>query len=98
MLGLGQGIFFALGGYAIGMFLQLNSLQPGQLPEFFSLYGVKALPAFWQPFESPLFTLMAFWVIPDPVSYTHLRAQATKANLVWRLLLVKKKQKKAALA
>lgn len=68
MLSLGQGIFFALGGYAIGMFLQLNSLQPGQLPEFFSLYGVKALPAFWQPFESPLFTLMAIWVIPALVA------------------------------
>lgn len=68
MLSLGQGIFFALGGYAIGMFLQLNSLQPGQLPEFFSLYGVKVLPAFWQPFESPLFTLMAIWVIPALVA------------------------------
>src|SRR5660397_285405 len=30
----------------------------------------------------------------DPVSYTHLRAHETKANLVCRLLLEKKKQKK----
>ena len=28
----------------------------------------------------------------DPVSYTHLRAHETKANLVCRLLLEKKKQ------
>jgi urea transport system permease protein len=68
MLSLGQGIFFALGGYAVGMYLQLNSLTPGQVPEFFSLYGVKELPAFWQPFTSPLFTLGAIWVIPAVVA------------------------------
>ena len=68
MLSLGQGIFFALGGYALGMYLQLDSLEPGQLPEFFSLYGVKSLPAFWQPFNSPLFTLFAIWVIPALVA------------------------------
>ncbi|MCP9928399.1 urea ABC transporter permease subunit UrtC [Cyanobium sp. CH-040] len=68
MLSLGQGIFFALGGYALGMYLSLNSLEPGQLPEFFSLYGVQSLPAFWQPFASPLFTLLALWVIPALVA------------------------------
>ena len=56
MLSLGQGIFFALGGYAIGMHLQLLSLAPGELPEFFGLYGVKQLPVFWQPFQSFVFT------------------------------------------
>ena len=68
MLSLGQGIFFALGGYALAMYLQLNELKPGELPEFFSLYGVKSLPAFWQPFNSPLFTLVAIWVIPAVVA------------------------------
>ena len=68
LLSLGQGIFFALGGYAIGMHLSLNSLEPGQLPEFFSLYGVKELPAFWQPFNSPLFTFLAIWVLPALVA------------------------------
>ncbi|MCX5942449.1 MAG: urea ABC transporter permease subunit UrtC [Cyanobacteria bacterium] len=68
MLSLGQGIFFALGGYALGMYLQLDSLEPGQLPEFFGLYGVKSLPAFWQPFGSPVFTLFAIWVIPALVA------------------------------
>ena len=68
MLSLGQGIFFALGGYALAMYLQLNELKPGELPEFFSLYGVKALPAFWQPFSSPLFTLLAIWVVPALVA------------------------------
>ena len=68
MLSLGQGIFFALGGYALGMYLQLDSLEPGQLPEFFGLYGVKSLPAFWQPFNSPVFTFFAIWVIPALVA------------------------------
>jgi len=68
LLSLGQGIFFALGGYALGMYLQLNALEPGQLPDFFELYGVKSLPAFWAPFNSPLFTLMAIWVIPALVA------------------------------
>jgi urea transport system permease protein len=68
LLSLGQGIFFALGGYALGMHLQLSSLAPGELPEFFGLYGVKALPAFWQPFTSPLFTLLCIWVLPAVVA------------------------------
>ena len=68
MLSLGQGIFFALGGYALGMHLQLLALEPGQLPDFFSLYGVKGLPAFWVPFNSALFTFFAIWVIPAVVA------------------------------
>ena len=68
MLSLGQGIFFALGGYALAMYLQLNELKPGELPEFFSLYGVKSLPLFWQPFNSPLFTLFCIWVLPALVA------------------------------
>ena len=68
MLSLGQGIFFALGGYAVGMHLQLLALPPGELPEFFGLYGVKALPAFWQPFHSPLFTGLCIWVLPALVA------------------------------
>ena len=37
MLSLGQGIFFALGGYCAAMFLQLNSAGefPNGIPEFF---------------------------------------------------------------
>ena len=51
LLSLGQGIFFALGGYAAAMYLQLNSSEDllNGIPEFFTLYGVDRLPAFWQP-------------------------------------------------
>lgn len=63
MLSLGHGIFFSLGGYALAMFLQLQ-LPEGELPEFFTLYGVTELPWFWQPFHSLPFTLAALVGIP----------------------------------
>ncbi len=68
LLSLGHGIFFALGGYAFAMFLSLNSLDSGQLPEFFGLYGVTELPWFWQPFNSFPFTLLAIFLIPAIVA------------------------------
>jgi urea transport system permease protein len=67
LLSLGQGIFFALGGYAFAMFLLLQ-LPPGELPDFFSLNGVKELPFFWQPFVSLPFTAIAIVVIPAAVA------------------------------
>jgi urea transport system permease protein len=70
-LSLGQGIFFALGGYAVAMYLMLNtkSLAGGNgIPKFFENYGVDQLPFFWQPFWSPVFTLIALWVIPAVVA------------------------------
>ncbi len=79
LLSLGQGIFFALGGYAAAMYLQLNSSAdlPNGIPEFFSLYGVDRLPAFWEPFHSPLVTLIAIWLIPAVLA-------ALLGNLVFR--------------
>ncbi|WP_017304721.1 urea ABC transporter permease subunit UrtC [Spirulina subsalsa] len=67
LLSLGHGIFFALGGYAIAMHLQLQ-LPPGQIPDFFPLYGVTELPLFWQPFYSFPFTLLAIILIPSLVA------------------------------
>ncbi len=79
LLSLGQGIFFALGGYAAAMYLQLNSSGglPNGIPEFFSLYGIDSLPLFWEPFRSPLFTLIAIWLIPALLA-------AVLGNLVFR--------------
>ena len=72
LLSLGQGIFFALGGYGTAMHLQLNchgcSRAPGGLPEFFGLYGVQQLPWFWEPFHSPWFTLLAIGLVPAAVA------------------------------
>ncbi|MEM9216275.1 MAG: urea ABC transporter permease subunit UrtC [Cyanobacteria bacterium P01_F01_bin.150] len=68
LLSLGQGIFFALGAYGLAMHVKLNSLSDGQLPEFFSLYGVSKLPWFWQPFHSFGVTAIAIFVVPAIVA------------------------------
>jgi urea transport system permease protein len=67
LLSLGHGIFFALGGYALAMHLNLQIPQ-GELPEFLTLYGVKELPWIWQPFYSFPFTLLALVIIPGIVA------------------------------
>ncbi len=67
LLSLGQGIFFSLGGYAVAMYLMLNTKSEAGgngIPKFFENYGVDQLPFFWQPFWSPIFTLVALWLIP----------------------------------
>ncbi|MFB2979211.1 urea ABC transporter permease subunit UrtC [Microseira sp. BLCC-F43] len=64
LLSLGHGIFFALGGYAIAMHLQLAHLAPGILPEFMNLYGVTELPWFWMPFYSLPLATVAVFIIP----------------------------------
>jgi urea transport system permease protein len=64
LLSLGHGIFFALGGYALAMHLQLAPIQAGSLPEFMNLYGVTELPWFWKPFGSFGLAAIAVIVIP----------------------------------
>lgn len=64
LLSLGQGIFFGLGGYAIGMYLKLQ-VPSNQLPDFMGLYGVTSLPWFWQPFHSFAFAILAVVIIPS---------------------------------
>jgi urea transport system permease protein len=66
LLSLGHGVFFALGGYLLAMYLKLQipADASSQLPEFMNLYGVTELPGFWQPFHSFGFTLLAIVLIP----------------------------------
>jgi urea transport system permease protein len=63
MLSLGQGLFFSLGAYAMGMYLKLES-SGGQLPDFMVWSSVTTLPLFWQPFRSPLFAVAAAVLAP----------------------------------
>jgi urea transport system permease protein len=52
MLVLGQGLFFGLGAYAMGMYLTLENTK-GDLPSFMGLYSdYTSLPWLWQPFKS----------------------------------------------
>jgi len=71
MLVLGQGVFFGLGGYAMGMHLKLanvdgsGALGAGEaLPDFMVWSGVTELPAIWVPFAHPAFALAMVVVLP----------------------------------
>jgi urea transport system permease protein len=64
MLTLGQGVFFGLGAYAMGMYMKLHEAGPGAVPDFMSWSGVEKLPALWVPFRSPVFALAAAIILP----------------------------------
>ena len=56
ILSLGQGVFFGLGAYCMGMHLMLTigkeSVYGSDLPDFMVWNQVKELPLFWKPFFS----------------------------------------------
>lgn len=59
ILSLGQGAFFALGGYAMGMYLTREANH--QLPEFMVFLNWDHLPWFWQGSDS------VFWLVFMPL-------------------------------
>jgi urea transport system permease protein len=68
LLSLGQALFFALGGYMLGMHLMLMIGRLGQyksdLPDFLVFLGHTFLPAFWRPFSSFGFALLMVLAVP----------------------------------
>jgi urea transport system permease protein len=65
MLALGQGLFFGLGAYAMGMHLSLEQVDDGELPSFMSLYSdYDSLPLLWRPFQSFWVTALAAVLVP----------------------------------
>jgi urea transport system permease protein len=71
MLVMGQGVFFALGAYAMAMHLTLETAGPHAIPVFMILYDpVAPLPGFWEPFRSGGFTIAAIVVAPVLVAGT----------------------------
>ena len=68
LLSLGQCLFFALGGYMMGMHLMRMIGDLGQyhqpIPDFLVFLGWNKLPAFWRPFSSFGFALMMVMVLP----------------------------------
>jgi urea transport system permease protein len=65
MLALGQGLFFGLGAYAMGMHLSLEQVPKGALPSFMALYADnKELPLLWAPFRNFWFAAGAAVVVP----------------------------------
>lgn len=72
LLCLGQCLFFALGGYAFGMYLMLMIGELGsygsKLPDFMVFLGYEKLPAHWKPFYSPTFAILAAAWVPGLVA------------------------------
>lgn len=68
ILSLGQGVFFGLGAYVMGMHLMLaigkQSVYQSTLPDFMVWNQVKALPLFWKPFYSFGVTLAGVFLVP----------------------------------
>lgn len=65
MLALGQGLFFGLGAYSMGMYLSLEQVPHGSLPSFMALYSdYKHLPLLWQPFQSFWFAAATAVLLP----------------------------------
>ncbi len=72
ILSLGQGVFFGLGGYCMAMFLKLEASDPEStkiqstpgIPDFMDWNQLTALPAFWEPFKSFTFALLAVPLVP----------------------------------
>lgn len=72
LLCLCQSLFFALGGYAMGMYLMLMIGERGAykstLPDFMVFLGYQELPIHWQPFYSFWFTAGAVLWVPGLVA------------------------------
>ncbi|MDQ3676505.1 MAG: urea ABC transporter permease subunit UrtC [Actinomycetota bacterium] len=68
MLVLGQGLFFGLGGYCMGMYMKLSEAGPGQLPDFMTWSGVEKLPALWEPFRSAWVAIPAAILLPMAIA------------------------------
>jgi len=69
MLALGQGVFFGLGAYAMGMHLSLEQVPDGGLPQFMDLYSdYDSLPLLWKPFQSFWFAAGAAVLVPMAVA------------------------------
>lgn len=68
VLSLGQGVFFGLGAYCMGMYLSLQigteSVYGSELPDFMVWTQVKELPLFWYPFKSFVGGFLGALVVP----------------------------------
>lgn len=73
LLCLGQCLFFAVGGYAFGMYLMLNvGVDPvygTALPDFMDFMGITELPFFWAPFKNSVFAMFAALAVPGVIGF-----------------------------
>src|SRR5688572_32229822 len=73
ILSLGHGLFFALGGYAMGMYLMRQIGRDGvyqmDLPDFMVFLDWKQLPWFWHGSDSFLWALAMIVLVPGTVAF-----------------------------
>ena len=73
ILSLGHGLFFALGGYAFGMYLMRQIGRDGSyqsdLPDFMVFLDWKAIPWFWSGSDSFLWVAILVVVVPAIVAF-----------------------------
>jgi urea transport system permease protein len=74
ILSLGHGAFFALGGYAMGMYLMRQIGPRGVygnpiLPDFMVFLNFKELPWFWLGFDSFLFAMVMVVLVPGLLAF-----------------------------
>lgn len=74
ILALGQGAFFALGGYAIGMYLMRQIGQRGvygnvALPDFMVFLNWTELPWYWYGFDQFWFALLMVMFVPGLLAF-----------------------------
>jgi len=74
ILSLGHAAFFALGGYAMGMYLMRQIGDRGvygnpELPDFMVFLNWQELPWYWLGFESFAFTALMILLIPGLLAY-----------------------------
>jgi urea transport system permease protein len=74
ILSLGHGAFFALGGYAMGMYLMRQIGDRGvygnpELPDFMVFLNWKELPWFWFGFDQFWFTALMILLVPGVLAF-----------------------------
>jgi urea transport system permease protein len=74
ILSLGHGAFFALGGYAMGMYLMRQIGARGVygnpvLPDFMVFLNWKSLPWFWHGFDLFWFAMLMVIIVPGVLAY-----------------------------
>ena len=74
ILSLGHGAFFALGGYAMGMYLMRQIGDRGvygnpELPDFMVFLNWQELPWFWQGFDQFWFAMIMVMLVPGLLAF-----------------------------
>ena len=67
ILSLGHGLFFALGGYVMGMYLMREAAGPDALPAFMGFLDWKTLPWHWALSGSFVATVLLVFLVPGVI-------------------------------